>query len=92
MALTVDTTGHPPHALLVRGAAEVAEVGGVPDEYVAGSRELVPPDAFPAREAGVRALYERMVRITITPDHAVLLDPATTVPRAVADLVRAASR
>lgn len=92
VALTVDTTGHQPHALLVRGAAEVVEVAGVPDEFVAGSRKIVPPDAFPAWEAGVHALYERMVRITITPDHAVLLDFATTIPRAVADLVRAASR
>jgi hypothetical protein len=32
------------------------------------------------------------VRITITPDHAVLLDSATTIPRAVAELVQAASR
>jgi hypothetical protein len=92
VALTVDTTGHPPHVLLVRGAAEVEVVDGVPHEYVAASRKLVPPDAFPAWEAGVRALYERMVRITVTPDHAVLLDFATTIPRAVAELVEAASR
>jgi hypothetical protein len=39
--------------------------------------------------AGVQALYDQMAVITITPDHAVLHDFETTIPRAVADLVAA---
>lgn len=89
VALTVDTTGLPPRALLVRGAATVETVAGVPDAYVAASRKVVPPEGFAQWEAGVRALYAEMAVITITPDHAVLLDFETTIPRAVADLVAA---
>jgi hypothetical protein len=37
----------------------------------------------------VRALYEQRAVITVTPDHVVLHDFETTVPRAVADLVAA---
>jgi hypothetical protein len=35
----------------------------------------------------VRALYQQMALITITPDWAKLLDFETTIPKAVADLV-----
>lgn len=40
-------------------------------------------------EAGVQALYQQMVQITITPDWAKLLDFETTLPQAVADLIQA---
>ena len=50
---------------------------------------MVPPEQFDGWEAGVRALYEQMVRITIEPDWAKLLDFDTTIPKAVEDLVRA---
>ena len=89
VAITVDTEGYPPHVLLVRGSATVEEVEGVPDEYIAPSRKLVPAAEFAGWEAGVRALYRRMVLITIEPDHATLLDFETTIPRAVRDLVAA---
>jgi hypothetical protein len=90
VAATIDTEGFPPKVLLVRGAAAVEMVEGVPEEYVAASAKLVPEAEFPAWEAGVRALYSRMARITITPAVATLLDFETTIPKAVADLVAAA--
>jgi hypothetical protein len=90
VAVTIDTEGFPPRVLLVRGAATVDIVEGVPQEYLAGSRKIVPPDRFAEWEAGIRALYERMARITIEPDWAKLLDFETTIPKAVEDLVRAA--
>jgi hypothetical protein len=36
----------------------------------------------------VRALYDQMVRITIEPDWAKLLDFETTLPKAVEDLIK----
>jgi Pyridoxamine 5'-phosphate oxidase len=89
VAITIDTESFPPHVLLIRGAATVELVDGVPDDYVEASRRLVPADQFDAWEAGVRALYVQMARITIEPDWAKLLDFETTIPKAVEDLVRA---
>jgi hypothetical protein len=89
VALAVDRAGMPPRTLLVRGAATVEIVDGVPDEYVAGARKIVPAEAMPSWEAGVRALYAQMAVITVTPDHVVLHDFETTVPKAVADLIAA---
>ncbi len=88
VAITVDG-GWPPHVLLVRGTAQVELVDGIPAEYVAASRKLVPPDEFEAWEGGVRALYEQMATITIEPAWAKLLDFETTIPKAVEDLVQA---
>jgi hypothetical protein len=92
VALTVDTTGHPPHVLLVRGAADVEAVEGVPDEYVAASRKLVPrTGSRPGRRACAPC----------TSGWCASRSPPTTpccwtspphVPRAVAALVAAASR
>jgi hypothetical protein len=41
VALCVDKPGMPPRSLLIRGAATVDIVDGVPDEYVAGSRRQI---------------------------------------------------
>ncbi|WP_020576407.1 hypothetical protein [Actinopolymorpha alba] len=87
MAITIDTEGFPPHVLLIRGSATLELVDGVPDGYVEASRKLVPAEQFAAREAGLRALYQRMVCITIEPDWAKLLDFETTIPKAVEDLM-----
>lgn len=88
VALTIDTEGFPPHVLLVRGAAGVELVDGVPEDYLEASRKLVPAEQFEGWQAGVRGLYEQMARITIEPDWAKLLDFETTIPKAVEDLVR----
>lgn len=89
VALVVDRFGMPPRSLLVRGAAVVEIVDGVPAEYLDGAPKLMPAEAVPGWRAGVRALYDQMAVITITPDHAVLHDFETTIPRAVAELVAA---
>jgi hypothetical protein len=89
VAITVDTQDQwPPRALLVRGAATLDLVEGVPDEYVEACRKATPAEVFADWEAGVRGLYDRMVRITVEPDWAKLLDFETTIPQAVEDLVR----
>jgi hypothetical protein len=89
VAITIDTQSYPPHVLLVRGTASLETVDGVPTDYLEASRKIVPSDQFDEWEAGVRALYEQMVCITIEPDWAKLLDFETTIPKAVEDLVRA---
>jgi len=89
VALTIDTQDQwPPRVLLIRGAARVELVDGVPDGYVAASRKIVPAEHFESWEQGVRGLYDRMAEITIEPEWAKLLDFETTLPKAVEDLVR----
>jgi hypothetical protein len=88
VALTIDTQdAWPPRVLLIRGAARVEMVGGVPDSYVEASRKLVPPAHFEDWERGVRALYDQMVLVTVEPDWAKLLDFESTLPKAVDDLL-----
>jgi hypothetical protein len=90
VALTIDTQDQwPPRALLIRGAARVELVDGVPDSYVEASRKVVPAAYFEGWEQGARTLYDQMVRITVEPDWAKLLDFETTLPKAVEDLIQA---
>lgn len=91
VALTVDTSppAWPPNVLLVRGTAEVTEVDGVFAEYVAASRKVTPAEHFAQWEAGVHALYDRMVRIDVTPTWAAVHDFETRLPQAVDRLARA---
>ena len=44
---------------------------------------------MPDWEAGVRALYDSMVRVRVTPTWVKLLDFETTIPQAVQELVDA---
>ncbi len=88
VALTIDTEVHPPAILLIRGRAELDEVEGIPDEYFAASGSYrMTPEQRVEWEAGVRALYERMVRIVVTPTWAKLIDFETTLPSAVEELM-----
>ncbi|SDL29321.1 pyridoxamine 5'-phosphate oxidase family protein [Nonomuraea jiangxiensis] len=90
VALTIDTQDQwPPRVLMIRGAAGVELVDGVPDAYVEASRKVVPAEHFDGWEQGVRGMYEQMVRITVEPDWAKLLDFETTLPKAVEDLLPA---
>ncbi|TRW44822.1 pyridoxamine 5-phosphate oxidase [Georgenia yuyongxinii] len=91
VAMTVDTSppAWPPNVLLIRGTATVSIVDGVFPEYVAASRRLTPAEEFPQWEASVRALYDRMARIDITPTWVRILDFETRIPHAVEDLARA---
>lgn len=89
VAITIDTEGFPPRVLFVRGAASLELVDGVPTEYVEASGKLVPDDAFEGWQSSVRSLYDQMIRITITPDWAKLLDFETTLPKSVEDIIAA---
>ena len=89
VALTIDTEVHPPKILLIRGRAELDVVDGIPDEYlqINGSYEMTPEQRV-EWEAGVRSLYDGMVRIVLTPTWAKLFDFHTTLPTAVEELIR----
>ncbi len=89
VALTIDTEVHPPVILLIRGEAVLDEVEGIPDEYLQmnGSYEMTPEQRV-EWEAGVRALYESMVRIVVTPTWAKLIDFEETLPTAVEELIQ----
>ena len=89
VAVTIDTNGFPPNALFIRGTAALETVDGVPDEFFDASRPRVPADQFAEWAAGVRALYDQMVRITVTPTWAKLIDFETTLPSAIAELIEA---
>jgi hypothetical protein len=92
VAMTIDTETFPPQALLVRGTATLETVDGIPPEYLAASRKQVGAEQFAAFEAQVRSMYTQMVRITITPQWAKVLDFVTRLPRPVEELVQASSR
>ena len=88
VALTIDTDTFPPQALLVRGSASLETVDGVPPEYLEASRKSVGEAGMPAFEAQVRGLYEQMVRITIEPQWAKVLDFETRLPTPVERLIK----
>jgi hypothetical protein len=89
VALTIDTEVHPPTILLVRGRAVLDEVEGIPDEYLqaSGTYEMTPEQRV-EWEAGVRSLYDSMVRIVVEPTWAKLIDFDETLPTAVEELIR----
>ncbi|MDP9435585.1 MAG: pyridoxamine 5'-phosphate oxidase family protein [Actinomycetota bacterium] len=91
VALTIDTSPPtwPPNVLLLRGTASVSVVDGVFDEYVAAGKKLTPPAQWGEWEAGVRALYDEMVRIDIIPTWAKVHDFVRRLPQAVEDLAAA---
>lgn len=88
VAVVIDVLGPPPRVLLVRGTAELATVDGVPDGYLEASHRTMPREAWDGFDSQVRALYEQMVAVTITPSWAKLLDFETTAPSAVEQLAR----
>jgi Pyridoxamine 5'-phosphate oxidase len=89
VALTIDTEVHPPNILLIRGEAVLDEVEGIPDEYLQASGTYkMTPEQRAEWEAGVRSLYDSMVRIVVKPTWAKLIDFDETLPTPVEELVR----
>lgn len=89
VALTIDTEVHPPRILLIRGRAELDAVDGIPDEYLQmNGTYTMTAEQRAEWEAGVRALYDGMVRIVVTPTWAKLIDFETTLPTPVEELIR----
>jgi hypothetical protein len=89
VALTIDTGAFPPKVLLLRGAAEVELIEGIPDGYLIAGRKVMTEEQYGGWLEGVKALYDEMVVITVTLTWAKLLDFETTIPKAVEDLIAA---
>jgi hypothetical protein len=89
VAFTVDSSGMPPRILLVRGEAALETVDGVPDEFVEASRRFVGEEGMAEWEAGVRALYQQMTIIRVTPTWAKIIDFETRLPGPVEELINA---
>lgn len=89
VALTIDTESHPPKILLIRGDAELDEVDGIPYEYLqmSGTYEMTPEQRV-EWEAGIRSLYDSMVRVVVKPTWAKLIDFEETLPTPVEELIR----
>ncbi|WP_107656604.1 pyridoxamine 5'-phosphate oxidase family protein [Nocardia suismassiliense] len=89
VALTIDTEVHPPKLLLIRGRVELDVVDGIPEEYIQmnGSYQMTPEQRV-EWEAGVRALYDSMVRIVVTPTWAKLIDFETNLPSPIEELIQ----
>jgi hypothetical protein len=64
VALTIDTEAHPPKVLLIRGQAELDAVHGIPEEHFQwnGTYQMTPGQRA-EWQAGVRSLYDGMVRV-----------------------------
>jgi hypothetical protein len=88
VAVTIDVGGMPPCALLLRGTAEVEIVDGVTADYLESGRRAMDAATYAQWEQGVRALYDQMAMITITPTWAKLLDFDRTAPQEVERLAR----
>jgi nitroimidazol reductase NimA-like FMN-containing flavoprotein (pyridoxamine 5'-phosphate oxidase superfamily) len=87
VALTIDRETPPWHVLLVRGTAAIEVVDGIPQEYLDASRKVTPRANWSEFEAGVRAMYKQMAKITITPNWAKVLDFETRIPTFMERLV-----
>ena len=90
VAVSIDAGDTPggARALSIRGRAGVEIVDGVVEEYLAAARISMDPEAVAEFEQNVRAMYERMARIAITPTWARFYDfGAGRMPRFLQELV-----
>jgi hypothetical protein len=88
VAITIDTNDPPHHVLSIRGTAEVTETQGVVKEYAQAAVRYL---GRAQGEAYVGSLPSdiRMGRISVHPDHVVVLDFETRFPSPVSSLRRA---
>jgi hypothetical protein len=73
VAVTIDTAS-PARSLLLRGDAAIDVVDGVLPEYLEAAAKSMQGDDLTSFEASVRETYDRMARISITPDWARYFD------------------
>jgi hypothetical protein len=89
-ALTIDVGSTPTEArsLLIRGAAKVDIVEGVPPEYLAAANKSLDAEQSAQFEVEVTRLYDQMARISIVPSWARFYDfGAGRLPSFLQDLI-----
>jgi hypothetical protein len=80
VSFTIDDNTFPHKVLLVRGTARLETVDGIVPEYAAAAERYFGPEQGQAWVNHLRTLISTMVRITITPEWAALLDFQTRFP------------
>jgi nitroimidazol reductase NimA-like FMN-containing flavoprotein (pyridoxamine 5'-phosphate oxidase superfamily) len=89
VAITIDTSGPGgERSLLLRGSAVLDTVDGVAEEYLAAAAKTMSESDLAGFEHAVRATYDQMVRISITPQWARFFDfGAGRLPKFLTELV-----
>lgn len=85
VAITIDDNTFPHKVLLIRGTARLETVNGIVPEYEACASRYFDPELAKGWLSQLRGMVSSMVRITITPQWAGLLDFQTRFPSALAD-------
>lgn len=83
VALTIDDNNFPHKVLLIRGAAWLQPVEGIVPEYATAAERYFGPERGQAWIKHLGTMITSMVRITITPEWAGLLDFQTRFPSAL---------
>jgi len=83
VSFTIDDNTFPHKVLLVRGTARLETVHGIVPEYAAAARRYFEPEQAQAWLQQLSTVIATMVRITITPEWAALLDFETRFPSAL---------
>ncbi|PYV83534.1 MAG: pyridoxamine 5'-phosphate oxidase [Acidobacteria bacterium] len=83
VALTIDDNTFPHKVLLVRGSARMEFVNGIVPEYAQAAERYFGPQQGKAWVAQLSSMTADMVRVTITPEWAGLLDFQTRFPSAL---------
>jgi Pyridoxamine 5'-phosphate oxidase len=92
VAITVDTEGFPPQALLVRGRAAVTEVDGVVSEYASAARRYMGEEAAAGYLAQIDRPGTRMARIAVRPRWVGVIDFETRLPSTLGGVTGAGAR
>jgi hypothetical protein len=74
VAVTIDSTGLPPEALLVRGPITVTEVDGIVPEYALAHCRYAGPEQGAANIAEIDRPGVRMARLALRPEWVGVLD------------------
>lgn len=74
IAITIDTSAHPPEILLIRGRAEITDVDGVVPEFVTANYRYGGPEFGARRIAEVNHPGLKMHRIAVRPTWVGVLD------------------
>jgi hypothetical protein len=80
VAITIDTEGFPPAALLVRGRVSVIEVDGVVPEYALAARRYMGEEAAASYLAQIDQPGTRMAHIAVRPTWVGIIDFQTRLP------------
>lgn len=83
VSLTIDDNTFPHKVLLIRGTARLESVDGLVPEYAAAAERYFGPEQGAVWIKQLRTMISSMVRITIVPEWAGLLDFQTRFPSAL---------